>query len=459
MKAVTAQWIADVVGGQLQADPAALVTSVSKDSRAVEVGALYVAISGERVDGHDFASQALASGASVALVSRPVDGPHIQVSDTVAALGLMAKAYLALLRAESEVTVIGITGSNGKTTTKDLAAQILPEAVAPQGSFNNEIGLPLTVLEADLTTRHLVLEMGASAPGDIAYLTDIAPLDIAVVLTVGTAHMLHYPSPSQLAEEKESILAGLVPNGQAILNIDDPLVAAMATRVRAAGAKVTTYGLSAYADLAAEDLSLESGRARFTARFGGQGARVLLNLVGEHHAHNALAALAIAIACGQDLPEAAVAIGSAGPLSPHRMALTVREDGVRILDDAYNASPESMRAALRALLAVAEGGFTWAVVGEMREMGDASRAAHESIGKDAVRLNIGRLVVVGTGAKPAFDAALLEGSWGDEAVFVANIDEARELITSQWSPGDTVLVKASHGANLWRLADELIAAS
>lgn len=197
----------------------------------------------------------------------------------------------------------------------------------------------------------------------------------------------------------------------------------------------------------------------FSVRADQEEATVRLQLVGEHHLTNALAAIAVALACGMSLDQAAQAVSTATPRSPHRMALTVRSDGVRILDDAYNASPESMRAALRALLAVADGGFTWAVIGEMREMGDASRQAHEDVGLDAVRFNLGRLVVVGEGAKPAFDAAVREGSWGNEAVYVATIDEARELLERDLAPGDTVLLKASNGSHLWKLADALVAES
>ncbi|MFO7243342.1 MAG: UDP-N-acetylmuramoyl-tripeptide--D-alanyl-D-alanine ligase, partial [Actinomycetes bacterium] len=193
MRPLTARWIANAVSGELVGDVDTVVTSVEKDSRAVQPGGLYVAFVGERVDGHDFVDAAAANGAVMSLVSQPVAAPHILVDDVTEALGSLARAYLALLRTEGDITVVGVTGSNGKTTTKDLLAQVLPDAVAPVGSFNNEIGLPLTVLRAESSTRHLVLEMGASAPGDIAYLTRIAPLDIAVVLTVGSAHAQFYP--------------------------------------------------------------------------------------------------------------------------------------------------------------------------------------------------------------------------------------------------------------------------
>ncbi|MDE0573332.1 UDP-N-acetylmuramoyl-tripeptide--D-alanyl-D-alanine ligase [Demequina sp. B12] len=460
MRKLTAQWIANAVGGELAADVDAEVTSVEKDSRLVTAGALYVAFVGERADGHEFAPQAFAAGASLALVSQPVPGPHVLVDDVVAALGSLAQAYVALLRTEGSITVIGITGSNGKTSTKDLLAQVLPNAIAPQGSFNNEIGLPLTVLRADPETEFLVLEMGASAPGDLAYLTAIAPLDIAVVLTVGTAHLGGYGSPEALAEEKATLLDGLLPGGTAVLNGDDPRVAVMASRaVLHEDARTTvTFGVGGQGrTLTARDLRLDAGRASFDVQ-GGQehSGRVTLSLIGEHHATNALAAIAVATVCGQTLADAADAVAVAMPLSPHRMALTVRGDGVRILDDSYNASPESMKAALRALKDVADAGRSFAVVGEMLEMGDSSLSAHDEIGLDAVRLRIDHLLVVGAGARAAYVSAVREGSWGEEAAFVATIDEAREFLAGRLTSGDTVLIKGSHGTGLWKLADELV---
>lgn len=462
MRPLTAQWVANAVGGELAAEVDAVVTGVDKDSREIVPGSLYVAFVGERVDGHEYAPRAFEAGATLALVSEPVAGPHVLVDDVTAALGRLAAAYLALLRTEGEITVIGITGSNGKTTTKDLLAQVLDDAVAPVGSFNNEIGLPLTVLRADAGTRHLVLEMGASAPGDLAYLTRIAPLDIAVVLTVGTAHLGGYGSPEGLAAEKATLLDGLVPGGVALLNADDDRVAAMASRpaLGADGRRVRTFGTSVGADLIATDITLERGRAAFsvTSQTSGQeaSASVTLRLVGEHHVTNALAAMAVALECGLDLTQAATRIGDAVPLSAHRMALTERADGVWVLDDSYNASPESMKAALRALKEVATTGRSFAVIGEMREMGDSSRTAHEEIGLDVVRLRIDHLLVVGEGAKPAHASAVREGSWGDEAAYVATIDEARAFLDGRLMRGDTVLIKASHGSGLWKLADDLL---
>lgn len=447
MKSLTAGWIATAVGGVLVADVDALVTSVVKDSRDAIAGSLYVAFVGEQVDGHDFVDMAFAAGATLALVSRTIDGPHLLVDDVTAALGALAGAYLTALRDEGDVVVIGITGSNGKTSTKDILAQVLPHCVAPVGSYNNEIGLPLTILGAGPETRHLVLEMGASAPGDLAYLTAIAPLDIAVELMVGSAHLGGYGSMAALAAEKATLLDGVVPGGVGILNADDPLVAAMGGRAP----RTVTFGFGG-ADVAGVARRTEAGRARFSVR----GEEVALSLVGDHHATNALAAIAVGLECGMTAGSVVAAVSAALPVSPHRMALRERADGVRILDDAYNASPESMRAAFRALKDVAAGGRTWAVIGEMLEMGEASIAAHDFLGEDAVRLGINHLVVVGDGARPAFVSAVREGSWGDEAAFVATIDEARDLIAGKVAPGDTVLVKGSHGTELWRLADQLI---
>ena len=374
-------------------------------------------------------------------------------------LALVVASYTVGFECFGRLRIVGVTGSNGKTTTKDLLAQVLDDAVAPEGSFNNEIGLPLTVLRADEATRHLVLEMGASAPGDLAYLTGIAPLDVAVVLTVGTAHLGGYGSPEALAEEKATLLDGLVPGGAALLNADDARVAAMAGRpsLAAEDRTVRTFGVGGRADLAAGGLRLDHGRAAFVVRSGeDRSAELTLRLVGEHHVTNALAALGVALETGMDLDTAAERVSAAVPLSPHRMALTERADGVWILDDSYNASPESMRAALRALKEVAVAGRSFAVIGEMREMGDASRAGHEEIGLDAVRLRIDHLLVVGEGAKPAHASAVREGSWGDEAAYVATIDEARDFLDGRLLPGDTVLLKASHGSGLWRLADEML---
>ncbi len=458
MIARDAAWVARVTGGQLQADAGVEVSSVHNDSRECVPGSLYVAFPGERADGHDFVEKAAAAGATLHLVTRAVDAPHVLVKDATEALGALARAYLAELREASEIRVIGITGSNGKTTTKDLLGAILPDAIAPAGSFNNEIGLPLTVLRADGATRHLVLEMGAAGVGQIAYLADIAPLDIAVVLGVGQAHLGMYADIDEVAAAKSEIVAGLRADGVVVLNADDPRVAAMGAKAP----RVVTFGCGE-ADVRATDVQNVAGRARITVVDGPIGflaaqcvpETATLTLVGEHHVTNALAAIAVARECGIPLATALRQVAAAGPASPHRMHVTARPDGVTVVDDSYNASPESMRAALRALKDVAQGGRTIAVVGEMLELGDASREAHAAVGVDAVRFDVSHLVVVGAGAKPAFDAAVREGSWGDEAAYVASIEDALPLLNQLLREGDTVLIKGSHGSGLWKLADEL----
>ncbi len=450
MLPVTAKWIAEVTGGELAADPTIEVTSVSHDSRECRPGSLYVAFPGENADGHDFVANAQRAGALLHIVTRPVEAPHILVENATDALGLLAKAYLERLRTESEIAVVAVTGSVGKTTTKDLLARMLPDCVAPRGSFNNAIGLPLTVLSAGRHTRHLVLEMGANGAGHIAYLASIAPPDVAVVLLVGSAHLGEYGTIDDVARAKAELVEGCAPGATVVLNADDPRVAAMA----ALASSVTTFGLGA-ADVRAVDVTSERGRARFTLVAEGVEAPVSLVLVGEHHVTNALAAATVALALGDRVDHVAKLLSAAGAGSPHRMAVTERADGVTIVDDAYNASPESMRAAFRSLREIANGGRAIAVIGEMLEMGDASLAAHDELGHLAVRLGIDHLIVVGSGARAAYDAAVREGSFGDEAEFVATIEEARERLADFLAPGDTVLLKASHGSGLWRLADQL----
>ncbi len=454
MRPVTAQRIAEVTGGVLAADPDIEVTSVSQDSRSCQSGSLYVAFPGANADGHEFVASAAGAGAVLHLVTRPVDAPHVLVVDATVALGQLARAYLASLREDSDLAVIAVTGSVGKTTTKDLLAQMLPACVAPSGSFNNAIGLPLTVFRADESTRNLVLEMGANGVGHIAYLASIAPPDIAAILVVGSAHLGEFGSIEDVARAKAELIEGCAPGATVVLNADDPRVSAMA----ALAPSVTTFGRGP-ADVRAADVTTERGRARFTLAAEGAEAPVALRLMGEHHVTNALAAATVALCLGMRVGEAAERLSAATASSPHRMAVVERPDGVTILDDSYNASPESMRAAFRAVRDLAGSGRSFAVIGEMLEMGEQSLAAHDELGHLAVRLGIDHLVVVGVGARAAYDAAVREGSFGDEAVFVATMEDARAYLDSILHSGDTVLVKASHGTGLWRLADDLTGGS
>jgi UDP-N-acetylmuramoyl-tripeptide--D-alanyl-D-alanine ligase len=472
---LTAAQVAAATGGRLHADPDVTVTgAVTIDSRDTGPGTLFVALPGERVDGHDFAAGAVEAGAALVLAARELDGlPTVVVDDPQAALGELARHVLATVRDAADGAeapkVVAVTGSVGKTTTKDLLGQLLtPEAggsdaiIVPKGSFNNEIGLPLTVLRVTAATRYLVLEMGADRVGNIAYLTRIAPPDVGVVLAVGVAHVGHFGSVEAIAKTKAEMVTGVVDGGSVVLNADDLRVAAMASQV-ASGTTVQTFGTIPSADVRAEDISVDgAGRASFTLRVaragqaGEQRADVALQLVGPHHVSNALAAATVALRLGVPVADVAKRLSSATALSPHRMAVTERPDGVTVIDDAYNANPDSMKAALRAL-AVMSGRTrrSVAVLGAMLELGDGSRAAHDEIGRLVVRLNIKQLIVVGDEAYHIHEGAMQEGSWGSESIFVPDLDAARAMLDESLEPGDVVLVKSSLGAGLAELGDHL----
>jgi UDP-N-acetylmuramoyl-tripeptide--D-alanyl-D-alanine ligase len=450
--------IASAVGGTLHdADPATVVTGpVEYDSRRVGAGGLFLALPGERVDGHDYAATALAQGAVAVLASRPVDAPRIEVSDGIAALTALAAVVARRLPA----TVVGVTGSSGKTSTKDLLASVLAAVgptVAPAGSANNELGHPYTVLQADAATRFLVLEMGARGIGHIRHLAEIAPPRIGVVLNVGTAHLGEFGSREAIAQAKGELVEALPADGVAVLNADDPLVTAMAART---WARVMTFGESAAADVRGSDVRLDDlGRPAFTLHAEGASLPVQLQLVGEHHVSNALAATAVALAAGLSAQQVADRLAAARPASRWRMELTVRPDGVVVINDAYNANPESMRAALKALASVTRsrtarfpGARSFAVLGQMAELGTSEQAEHDAIGRLAVRLSIARVIAVGEPARPIQHGAALEGSWDGEADWVPDAEAAVRALREQLRPGDVVLVKASRAASLERVA-------
>lgn len=445
-------------GTTLRSEAPARVSAVTIDSRAVVPGALFVALPGEQVDGHAYIEAAAAAGAVGALTSRPVATstiPHVVVPDVPAALAELARVVLARLRASGDVVVVGITGSVGKTTTKDLLAALLRplgEVVAPVASFNNEIGMPLTVLRASEGTRALVLEMGADAPGNLDFLTSIAPPDVAVELVVGHAHLGGFGSIDGVARAKAELVQGLAPGGIAVLNADDDRVRAMA----ALAPRVLTFGRTKGADVRAEDVVVgHDGHARLRLVTGEDGVPLRLGLAGEHHVTNALAAAAVALHLGRPLPEIASTLADAGPVSPHRMQVTDTAAGYRVIDDAYNANPTSMAAGLRALAAMSEGGRRRiAVLGEMRELGPDAETEHVRIGELVASLPIAETVVVGEGA-----AGILRGlrAAGGEGRAVADVEGARAVLTTMLQPGDVVLVKASNSTGLTRLGDLLAA--
>ena len=489
MIALTAAQIAEAVSGTLSAtlDPATVLVHATPDSREVTAeGTLYVAKPGERADGHDFIDAALGAGAAAVLAERPThapDGaahPAIIVEDAVLAMGALAREVVRRVREHSPTTVIGITGSAGKTTTKDLLAALLATqgpTVAPVGSYNGEVGVPLTVFRAELDTRFLVVEMGADHVGNIAYLCDIVRPDIGVVLMVGTAHAGSFGGVANIARTKGELVEALGPDGVAVLNLDDERVAGMAART---AAPITWFtadergvaraaedvaagrasGLVAARDVRADDQE----RPVFDLQVGTDEAAVrhpvASGLTGLHHVHNVLAAAAAAHAAGMDPAEIARGLDGLGPASRFRMERTDRADGVTIINDAYNANPESMRAALRTLatLGRSSGRRTWAVLGEMLELGDARVREHTLVGESVVRLNIAQLLVVGAGARPLYIGALNEGSWGEEAHFVDDAAQAEAFLTEHLRPGDLVLVKSSNGVGLAALGERLATA-
>ncbi|MEU3855897.1 UDP-N-acetylmuramoyl-tripeptide--D-alanyl-D-alanine ligase [Streptomyces sp. NPDC028722] len=456
MIALSLAEIAAVVGGQTHdiPDPSAQVTGpVVRDSREVVPGSLFAAFVGERVDGHDYAARVVQGGAVAVLASRPVGVPAIVVDDVQTALGALARHVVQRLGA----TLVALTGSAGKTSTKDLIAQVLrrkaPTVFTP-GSLNNEIGLPLTALTATEETRFLVLEMGARGIGHIRYLADLTPPKIGLVLNVGTAHIGEFGGREQIAQAKGELVEALPGDGAAILNADDPLVRAMASRTKA---KVVLFGESAEADVRAENVRLtDSGQPAFRLHTPSGASDVTMRLYGEHHVSNALAAAAVAHELGMSAAEIATALSEAGSLSRWRMEVTERPDGVTIVNDAYNANPESMRAALRALAAMGKGRRTWAVLGKMAELGDEALAEHDAVGRLAVRLNVSKLVAVG-GIEASWLqlGAYNEGSWGEESVHVSDAQAAIDLLRSELRPGDVVLVKASRSVGLESVAQAL----
>ncbi|MFJ5988520.1 UDP-N-acetylmuramoyl-tripeptide--D-alanyl-D-alanine ligase [Lentzea sp. NPDC092896] len=483
MIALTLAEIAEIVGGRLHAtDGSPVVTgSIEFDTRKVTEGGLFLALPGERVDGHDFAAQAVASGAAGVLAGREVDAPAViappvetkhanayvlagdKTGEGAAVLAALAKLARHVTDRLKDLTIVGITGSAGKTSTKDLIAQVLSptgETIAPPGSFNNELGHPWTALRATEDTRFLVLELSARGIGHIANLTEIAPPKIGAVLNVGTAHVGEFGSREGIAQGKGELVESLPEDGVAILNADDQLVAGMASRTKA---KVVLVGESPNADVRAVNIELdEHARASFTLKTAQGDAQVKLSLNGPHHVGNALVAAAIALELGATPAEVAQRLGAAERVSAHRMVITDRADGVTVIDDAYNANPDSVRAALKALATISRASTparrSWAVLGPMAELGDDAVREHDEIGRLVVRLDISKLVVVGEAARAMHQGAHLEGSWGDESVRVPDADAAIALLQGEVRPGDVVLVKASNAYRLWRIAEALLEA-
>jgi UDP-N-acetylmuramoyl-tripeptide--D-alanyl-D-alanine ligase len=445
--------VAEATGARLAdvPDPGAVVTGpVVIDSREARPGSLFAALPGTRTDGHEFGRAALAAGAVAVLATRPVGGPALIVPDVPAALGKLARA---VIDRATGLIVIGITGSAGKTTTKDLAAQLiemLGPTVAPRDSFNNEIGHPLTVLKITAQTRYLISELAARGPGHITELCHIAPPRLGAVLCVGHAHAGEFGGLDRIAAAKGELPAALPADGVAVLNADDHRVAAMAARTRA---RVVTFGRSPAADVRATGVGTDSlGRAHFTLEAPDGSAPVRLQLHGEHHVSNALAAATLAGQLGMAVADIAAGLTAAVARSRWRMEVTQLGDGVTIINDAYNANPDTVRAAIAALVTMASGRRGFAVLGHMTELGDDAGRLHEEIGAAAARAGLAGLIVVGEEAAPMLAGAKAVPAWRGELLAVPDAAAAVRAVRDRLRAGDVVLVKASHSIGLERVA-------
>ncbi|MBX3099640.1 MAG: UDP-N-acetylmuramoyl-tripeptide--D-alanyl-D-alanine ligase [Salinibacterium sp.] len=458
-RAIGGTFVGSSAGSTTQIAEAVVAGTVRTDSRAVERGDIFFALPGEVTDGHLFVSAAVDAGAALVVAERPVeaDVAQIVVADGVVALSDLARDVVSRVRAGGELKVVAVTGSNGKTTTKNMLRAILGaegKTVAPVGSFNNEVGAPISMLGIEHDTKYLVVEMGADGVGDIAKLVSVAKPDVGIVLTVGLAHIGKFGSADAIELAKGEMVADLPPTAVAVLNADDSRVVRMAQRTTA---RVQWFGLSASADVRAEAVETTASGTSFTVVADGERTRVNLRILGEHHAMNALAAITAARAIGIPIERSVEALESLVRAERWRMEVLDGPDGVVIINDAYNASPDSMAAALKTLAELTRGDShrSVAVLGEMAELGDFADDEHDRIGRLVVRLNIGQLIVVGHNARHIHNAAGLEGSWDGESLLVETADEAYALVRDRLREGDVVLVKSSKSAGLRLLGDRL----
>ncbi|MEY3855868.1 MAG: hypothetical protein RJA45_338 [Actinomycetota bacterium] len=453
--------IAAFVDGQLHGSDELVFGSVETDSRLVSGGTLFVAKPGEVTDGHKFLDSAKNLGAVGAIVEHivsDVDLPQIVVEDSVAALGKLAKAVLARVKSAGNLKVIGITGSNGKTSTKNMLRAVLEqfgETIAPIESYNNEVGAPISVLKIDESTKYLVAELGAGGVGSIAYLADITNPDIGVVLKVGLAHAGEFGGIEVTAKIKSELVKALKSDDTFVYNFDDASVAEMTALT--SGAKFS-FGTNSAANIYFDNVNLSiQGTSADIHYSDGEIARLTLHILGEHQLMNATATIAVAEQLGLPRIQVRQALEKMPLAERWRMQLTNRVDGISIINDAYNASPDSMKAALQTLAHLGKSGRrTIAVLGEMAELGEYSKESHDQIGRLVVRYNIDRLVVVGQGAKLIHMGAMFEGSWDGESIYFDSSSEALDYIRGMLISGDIVLVKSSKSANLRHLGDDLL---
>jgi len=458
---LTANELSSILGARLIGDGETVVSGeVETDSRLISPGGLFFAKPGEQADGHDFVADAQQRGAVLAVVQHPVNVEIVQlvVQDSVLALGELASWLISVLKSKGKVKVIGITGSNGKTTTKNMLSAILSQVgntVAPIESFNNIVGAPISILRADFETEFLVVEMGAKGLGSISYLAKMASPDIGVILKVGMAHAGEFGGIENTAVIKGELAEALSADAKLVLNADDSMVLGMKERTKA---NVHLFGTSPDVEFSVSEISLSQSGTAFDLKWpDGESSKIHLGILGEHHITNAVAAATVGALLGVSRPQIIGALEAMNLAERWRMQKFVRPDGVTIINDAYNASPDSMKAALQTLAQLGKlGSRTIAVLGEMAELGQYSTQEHDAIGRLVVRLNINQLIVVGAGAKLIHMGASQEGSWDGESKFFPSIDQALEHLRGILTHGDTVLVKSSKAANLRFLGDTLM---
>ncbi len=440
--------IAEIVGGRLHGDDVTVTQASVINSRQAIAGSIFLAIKGENVDGHDFVEDALAHGAVLTLGSKAVPGPHIIVDDVIVAVGKLAHYVREQL---PNLTVIGITGSQGKTTTKELLASVLSniaQTVAPSGNFNNDLGMPVSLLECTEQTRYCVMEMGARHAGDIARLAAIAAPNIGVVLKVGSAHKGEFGSMEAIARTKWELISALAPSAVAILGTYDDFTPKMASLH---SGKSLFFGETSSCDIRAKDIEFREGRAHFDLVTPEGRTAVGLRIVGMHQVANALAVAAVATELGLTLDQIASGLSTAESGAKWRMQI-IELPQLLLINDAYNASPESMVAALGtlALFAQERGGESWAFLGKMHELGESSQSDHADIGTLASELGIDHLVCVNA---PEYASSAENGSL-TTIHLCASKDEAG-AIARNINEGDVVLVKASRSEKLEELAETI----
>ncbi|WP_127475468.1 UDP-N-acetylmuramoyl-tripeptide--D-alanyl-D-alanine ligase [Microbacterium sulfonylureivorans] len=469
MIALTIAQLARAVGGDVVLAPGDTLDTVvsgtvDTDSRLIGPGDVFVAKPGEETDGHRFVAAAAEAGAAIAIVEHIVEAEgagtitQIVVPGAVDALADLARDVVARVRNAGALRAVGITGSNGKTTTKNLLARILEgegETVSPKASFNNEVGAPLTMLRLTETTEFLVSEFGASAPGEIARLAGLVEPDVGIVLMVGMAHAGGFGGIEATFAAKSELVRAIRPGGLAVLNADDSRVAAMAPLAAERGVAVRWFGRGPGAEVRADDVVVTASGTTCLVTAAGVTAPLRLRVLGEHHVMNALAAIAAATALGVSLADCIERLETVEIAERWRMQ-PMGSERIRIINDAYNASPDSMAAALRTLAQITgPGERTVAVLGAMSELGEHAEEEHDRVGLLAVRLGIQRIVVIGPDARRMYLEAVAQGSWDAEAVFFATADEAFDYLQGELRDGDRVLVKSSNSAGLRFLGDRL----